>query len=100
MIRTDLTCDTPATMRLTWRIDVHRRAAPQAEIFGKPILVTDHDGWSLDQVIDAYRSQEHLEAGFRQANDPHVVSFASSVSTRSSTSPGTPPTADLGNTPN
>lgn len=27
-------------------------------------------------MIDAYRSQEDLEAGFRQAKDPHVVSFS------------------------
>jgi len=76
VITTDLTGDTPATMRLTWRIDEHARAGLETEIFGKRILVTDHDDWPLDQVIDAYRSQEYLEAGFRQAKDPHVVSFA------------------------
>ena len=38
--------------------------------------VTDHDAWPLDQGIAAYRSQEYLEAAFRQAKDPHVVSFA------------------------
>ena len=75
-ITTDLTGDTPATLRLTWRIDPTAQAALEEEIFGKRILVTDHDDWPLDQVIDAYRSQEYLEAGFRQAKDPHVVSFA------------------------
>jgi transposase len=76
VLTTDLTGDTPATMRLTWRIDHKAHAALEAEIFGKRILVTDHDDWPLAQVIDAYRSQEDLEAGFRQAKDPHVVSFA------------------------
>lgn len=76
VLTTDLTGDTPATMRLTWRIDEAARAALEEEIFGKRILVTDHDDWPLAQVIDAYRSQEDLEAGFRQAKDPHVVSFA------------------------
>jgi transposase len=76
VLTTDLTGDTPATMRLTWRIDQKAHAALEAEIFGKRILVTDHDDWPLEQVIDAYRSQEDLEAGFRQAKDPHVVSFA------------------------
>ena len=76
VIRTDLTGDTPATMRLTWRIDTHAQAGLEEEIFGKRILVTDHDDWPLAQVIDAYRSQEDLEAEFRQAKDPHVVSFA------------------------
>ncbi|MGH3902040.1 MAG: IS1634 family transposase [Pseudonocardiaceae bacterium] len=76
VITTDLTGDTPATMRLSWRIDEHARAGLEEEIFGKRILVTDHDDWPLAQVIDAYRSQEDLETGFRQAKDPHVVSFA------------------------
>jgi transposase len=76
VITTELTGDTPATMRLSWRIDQNAQAGLEEEIFGKRILVTDHDDWPLDQVIDAYRSQEHLEAAFRQAKDPHVVSFA------------------------
>lgn len=76
VITTELTGDTPATLRLAWRIDPTAQAGLEAEIFGKRILVTDHNAWPLDQVIDAYRSQEYLEAGFRQAKDPHVVSFA------------------------
>jgi transposase len=76
VIATELTGDTPATLRLTWRIDHTAQAGLEEEIFGKRILVTDHDDWPLAQVIDAYRSQEYLEAGFRQAKDPHVVSFA------------------------
>ena len=84
VITTELTGDTPATLRLSWRIDQNAHAGLEAEIFGKRILVTDHDDWPLDQVIDAYRSQEHLEAAFRQAKDPQVVSFA-----RSATSPTT-----------
>ena len=76
VIRTDLTGDTPATMRLSWRIDQNTHAALEEEIFDKQILVTNHDDWPLHQVIDAYRSQEDLESGFRQAKDTHVVSFA------------------------
>jgi transposase len=76
VIATELTGDTPATLRLAWRIDQNAQAVLEEEIFGKRILVTDHDDWALDQVIDAYRSQEYLEAAFRQAKDPHVVSFA------------------------
>ena len=76
VITTELTGDTPATLRLAWRIDPTAQAGLEEEIFGKRILVTDHDDWPLDQVIDAYQSQEYLKAGFRQAKDPHVVSFA------------------------
>ena len=70
VIRTELTGDTPATLRLAWRIDTHAQAALEQEIFGKRILVTDHNDWPLHQVIDSYRSQEYLEAGFRQAQRP------------------------------
>jgi transposase len=75
VVRTELTGDTPATLRLTWSIDDDARTALEEEIFGKRILVTDHDDWPVDALVDAYRSQEDLEAGFRQAKDPHVVSF-------------------------
>jgi transposase len=75
VIHTDLTGDTPATLRLAWHVDDDAQAALEEEIFGKRILVTDHDDWPLAAVVDAYRSQEDLEAGFRQAKDPHVVSF-------------------------
>jgi len=76
VVRADLSGDTPKAMRLTWRIDEGARRALEEEIFGKRILVTDHEDWPVAAVIDAYRSQEDLEAGFRQAKDPHVVSFA------------------------
>ncbi len=76
VLAVELTGDTPATFRLTWRRDETSQATLEEEIFGKRILVTDHDDWTVEQVIDAYRSQEDLEAGFRQAKDPHVVSFS------------------------
>jgi transposase len=76
VVRTTLTGDTPAALRLTFTVDERARADLEAEIFGKRILVTDHDDWPIPAVVDAYRSQEELEAGFRQAKDPHVVSFA------------------------
>ncbi|MDT3441042.1 MULTISPECIES: hypothetical protein [unclassified Pseudofrankia] len=56
MLRTELTGDTPDSLRLTW---VHHEVAHdtlEEEIFGKRILVTDHDDWPVDTVIDAYRS--------------------------------------------
>jgi transposase len=76
VITTELTGQDPPALRLAWRIDPHAQVALEEEIFGKRILVTDHDDWPIEKVIDAYRSQEELEAGFRQAKDTHVVSFA------------------------
>jgi transposase len=76
VINTELTGQDPAELRLAWHIDPDARAGLETEIFGKRILVTDHDDWPIEKVIDAYRSQEDLEAGFRQAKDTHVVSFS------------------------
>jgi transposase len=60
VIETELTGQDPAQLRLAWRIDPNARAALEEEIFGKRILVTDHDDWPIAKVIDAYRSQEDL----------------------------------------
>ena len=56
VIATELTGDTPATLRLAWRIDQNAHAGLEEAIFGKRILVTDHNDWPLEQVIDAYLS--------------------------------------------
>ena len=45
-------------------------------IFGKRILITDRDDWTIAEVIDGYRSQSDAEFGFRQLKDPHQVSFS------------------------
>jgi transposase len=76
VITTELTGDTPATLRLSWRIDQNAHAGLEAEIFGKRILFTDRDHWPVAEVIAAYRSQAGAEAGFRQLKDRHVVSFS------------------------
>jgi transposase len=71
-----LTGDTPAQLRLTWQIDEQAHTALAEEIFGKRILVTDHDDWPITDIVAAYRSQSEAEFGFRQLKDPHVVSFS------------------------
>src|SRR5664280_559258 len=71
-----LTGTTPATMRLTWHIDPAARKALETEIFGKRLLVTDHDHWTVPEVVAGYRSQNDVESGFRQLKDPHVVGFS------------------------
>jgi transposase len=72
----ELAGDTPAAHRLTWAIDDDARQLLEAEIFGKRVLVTDHDQWPIADVVAAYRSQSEAEFSFRQLKDPHVVSFA------------------------
>ncbi len=71
-----LTGDTPAEHRLSWTIDQPTRNALEDELFGKRVLVTDHDDWPVVDVVAGYRSQSDAEFGFRQLKDPHVVSFS------------------------
>jgi transposase len=76
VLATELTGTTPATMRLTWHIDPAARKTLETEIFGKRLLVTDHDNWTTADVVAGYRSQNDVESGFRQLKDPHVVGFS------------------------
>jgi transposase len=75
-MRTTLTGDTPADMRLTFAIDAKARAVLERRLFGKRILFTNRDTWTVAEVVAAYRSQSGVESGFRQLKDPHVVSFS------------------------
>lgn len=70
-----LTGEDPSTFRLTWRTDHNARKRLESRIFGKRILFTNRDTWSVGDVVAAYRSQSEVEAGFRQQKDPHIVSF-------------------------
>jgi len=71
-----LTGDQPKDLRLTWHADPGARAALEEEIFGKHVLITDHDDWPAAEVIAGYRSQSEAEFSFRQMKDPRVVSFS------------------------
>jgi len=71
-----LTGATPAQHRLSVTVDEKARDALEAEVFGKRILVTNHDHWPVAEVVAAYRSQSDAEFSFRQLKDPHVVSFS------------------------
>ena len=66
----------PRDLRLAWSIDPDARAALEAELFGKHVLITDHDGWPAAEVVAGYRSQSEAEFSFRQLKDPRVVSFS------------------------
>ena len=76
VLTTNLTGQTPSDMRLTWTIDHGARTALETELFGKRLLVTDHDDWTIADVIAGYRSQNDVESGFRQLKDPHLVGFS------------------------
>ncbi len=76
VITWQLSGDKPEDLRLSWGIDQNARAALEQEIFGKHVLITDHQDWPAAEVIAAYRSQSEAESGFRQMKDPHAVSFS------------------------
>jgi len=76
VITWQLSGDKPKDLRLAWSIDPGARAALEEEIFGKHVLITDHDDWPAAEVIAGYRSQSEAEFSFRQMKDPHVVSFS------------------------
>jgi transposase len=76
VITWELTGDTPAEHRLAFAIDTRARTTLENEVFGKRILITDHDDWPIADIVAGYRSQSEVEFGFRQLKDPHVVSFS------------------------
>ena len=71
-----LTGDKPKDLRLAWAIDTHARTKLEDEIFGKHVIITDHDDWPIADVIAGYRSQSEAEGSFRQMKDTHVVSYS------------------------
>jgi transposase len=76
VITWELTGTEPAELRLTWAVDPDARARLEDELFGKHVLITDHDHWPVTDVVAGYRSQSEAEFSFRQLKDRHVVSFS------------------------
>jgi transposase len=78
VITTTLTGESPALLRLDYNLDDTARAGLEEEIFGKRILFTDKPVAmaTTAHIVADYRSQETVEADFRQMKDPDVVSFS------------------------
>src|SRR6266704_453094 len=70
VITWQLSGDKPKDLRLAWSIDHNARTALEEEIFGKHVLITDHDDWPTAEVVAGYRSQSEAEFSFRQMKDP------------------------------
>ncbi|KAA9161358.1 transposase [Amycolatopsis acidicola] len=71
-----LTGGKPGELRLEYRIDEAARARLDEELFGKQLLVTDHDDWSVLDVITAYRARYHLDSTFRMFHGSFVAAPA------------------------
>ena len=76
VITTTLSGEEPAEFRLSFNTGRQARRRLENRLFGKRILFTNREDWTTAEVVAAYRSQSEVEAGFRQMNDPHVVSFS------------------------
>jgi len=76
VISTSLSGESPAELRLTFRTKPKARDALEAELFGKRILFSDKGAAPVGVIVADYRSQEAVEADFRQMKDPKVVSFS------------------------
>jgi hypothetical protein len=76
VISVTLSGTAPSDLRITWRTKGAAKAALAGELFGKRIIFTDRDEWSIAEVVAAYRSQSEVEADFRQMKDRLVVSFS------------------------
>jgi len=76
VITATLTGEDPASFRLSFRTNTRARTRLEDRLFGKRILFTNRDQWSVADVVAAYRSQSDAEFGFRQLKDPQVVSFS------------------------
>jgi transposase len=68
--------ETARDRQLSWTVNDTKREALENNVFGKRILITDHDDWSVADVVAGYRSQSEIEFGFRQLKDPREVSFS------------------------
>ena len=75
-VTTTLRGTTPRSLRLEYSIDEDAVRALEDELFGKRILFSDHEDWTIPEIVAAYRSQFQVEADFRQMKDRSVVSFS------------------------
>jgi transposase len=60
-------------LRLRFRTDQAALRRLESELFGKTLLVTDRDDWSDEEIVSAYRAQNHTEQAFRQLKDPEFL---------------------------
>ena len=66
----------PKDFALTFDVDQEARKQLENELFGKRILFSDREDWSIAEVVGAYRSPHHVESDFRQMKDHEIVSFS------------------------
>lgn len=61
--------------RVTSGLDRRAWKRLKRTLLGKTLIFTDQDGWTDEDIVEAYRGQANVEAAFRQMKDVHFVSF-------------------------
>lgn len=64
-----------AILRLHYRMDRVAWDRLQRTLLGKNVLFTDHESWSDEGIVRAYRGQHHIEEAFKRMKNPHFVSW-------------------------
>ncbi|MDI7268192.1 MAG: hypothetical protein QME96_09385, partial [Myxococcota bacterium] len=57
-------------LHLAYRFDQQAFETLANESLGRIVLITDQDGWSTAEIIDAYHGQSGIEAVFAHLKDP------------------------------
>jgi transposase len=64
--------------RLTWRVDPVRRRVLERTRLGRRVLCTDHQLWSTERIVTAFRGQWNVEGLFRRAKRGGLVPWGPS----------------------
>ena len=62
-------------LELTYLTDAAALTRIHEQKLGKRILFTDHEDWTNDQIVLAYRAQSHVEDAFRAMKDPYFLGW-------------------------
>jgi hypothetical protein len=73
VLSTSFSGSLPGSDGLRWRVDTAALSRLHSEHFGKQLLVTSHDDWSVQQIITAYRAKYRVESTLRQWVGPFVA---------------------------
>lgn len=68
----------PTAPTLRWRIDAARRRTLERTRLGRRVLCTDHQFWSTERIVTAFRGQWNVEELFRRAKKGGLVPWGPS----------------------
>jgi transposase len=74
LLEVDIT-DHKGVLKLAYRTDAAAYIRLKQKQLGKRILFTDHDDWTDEQIVLAYRAQSHVEDAFADMKDPYFLSW-------------------------